>query len=115
MSEENKIEKLVTDLSENRNAMYGMLEDVIEFRKNIHNMIPKKVDFANRFVMDEKMKIISNILGTELDIRKQIDVSIREEVNIRSKFIEDQGENTRENVEIISRLIESGAITVRNE
>ncbi|MFN6992214.1 MAG: hypothetical protein ACK4MM_05785 [Fervidobacterium sp.] len=100
-----RIDKLIEELSENREEMKEMLQDVITFRKRIDDLLPKKIDFRNKFIFEERMKAISNILDTELKIRKQIDDSIRSEISIRTKTVESMDDD-RNIIEAIARNIE---------
>ena len=47
--------------------------------------MPKTVNFQNRYVMENKMKVFTQIIEAELAIRKQINDSISLETNIRRK------------------------------
>lgn len=106
-----KIDELLEDLAKNRASLHEMIDDVSEFKKKMTELLPKSLDFRNKFIWEEKMKTISTILGTELSIRKQIDDSLKSEIGIRTK-IEDSGdESGRDLIEAISRKIEDGSIT----
>lgn len=107
-----KIDKLLEALSSNRSDLGDMINDVKEFRKSIDKLLPKKIDFRNRFLWEEKMKTISNVLSTELAIRKQVDDSIKNEINIRTKIDDDGQDQNRDYYEAIAKAIDEGKITV---
>lgn len=106
-----RIERLVDELGLNREEMKEMLKDVISFRKKIDDLLPKKIDFRNKFIFEERMKTISTVLDTELKIRKQIDESIRSEISIRTKNAESTDDD-RNLIEAIAKSIERGGLGV---
>jgi hypothetical protein len=105
-----KIDILLEDLAVNRNTLHEMVKDISEFKSKMTELLPKSIDFRNKFIWEEKMKTISTILGTELAIRKQIDDSIKSEINIRTKMDSDESDSGRDLIEAISRKIEDGTI-----
>ncbi len=111
MADINKIDELLSQFEQNRGALHDMIVDVHGFRKNLDKLLPNKIDHRNKFLWEEKMKTITSILATELSIRKQIDDSIKSEINIRSK---DEGgmDNDQDTCEAIAELIEKGIIKV---
>ena len=65
-----------------------MLGDVSKLRKQLEKIIPDTFDFRNRRVLDEKLKTIGSIINTELDIRKQIDFSVKTQAELGKKNTE---------------------------
>ena len=106
-----KIDELLEDLAKNRTSLHEMIKDVEEFKTKMCELLPKQLDFRNKFIWEEKMKTISTVLGTELSIRKQIDDSIKSEIGIRTKMESDDSESGRDMIEALSRKIEDGSIT----
>lgn len=82
-------EELLGKLSVNREDLYGMLKTLTKLRGDIDKILPEKMDYKAKFVLEERMKTISSLFNTELSIRKQLDDSIKNEINIRSKQDED--------------------------
>ena len=64
-----KIDELMVELRSNREACHEMIKDVQNFRKSIDKLLPDKIDHRNKYVWEEKMKTVSNVLDTELSIR----------------------------------------------
>lgn len=106
-----KIDELLDDLATNRATLHDMVKDVSEFKTKMNELLPKSLDFRNKFIWEEKMKTISTILGTELAIRKQIDDSIKSEIGIRTKMEDGDVESGRDLIEALSRKIDDGSIT----
>ena len=107
-----KIDELLKSFEENRDSLHEMVGDIEEFKKHMAKLLPDKIDYRSRFVWEEKMKTISTILGTELSIRKQIDDSIKNEINIRTKMDVDDTDQGRDFYESLSKLVSEGKITV---
>jgi len=82
---------LLDDLSNNRKELDSMLETATTFRKRIDTVIPDNMDFKKKYLMEEKMKLIVSTFGIELDIRKQKEASIKNEIELRRKL---SGEET---------------------
>jgi len=104
-----RIDTLLEKLGNNRVSMEDMIKDVQSFRKKIEDILPKKIDFRNKFIWEEKMKTVSGVLATELSIRRQIDDSIRNEINIRTRRDIDDDES-RDFYEALSKKLEDGTI-----
>ncbi len=82
---------LLDDLTKNRKELDSMLETATTFRKRIDTVIPDNMDFKKKYLMEEKMKLIVSTFGIELDIRKQKETSIKNEIELRRKL---SGEET---------------------
>lgn len=108
----NKTDELLNQLEENRVSLGDMINDVKGFRRDIDKLLPKKLDFRNKYMWEEKMKTISTVLSTELAIRKQIDDNIKSEITIREKLEDSDIESDRDYLEVIAAKIEDGTIKV---
>ena len=104
----NTVNKLLTDLSDNRFELKGMLVDVKKFRTNIDKLLPEKMDFKNKWLMPERMKILTEVIRNELSIRQQIDSSLKIEIDIRRKT-KDEDESDFDN------LIKAAAKAMEND
>lgn len=83
---ENSIESLLDQYSKNRNELYKMIDELYELKENISKLFPEQkldVRFARYF--EEKVKAAIGLFGTILDIRKEVNKSISEEINLRRK------------------------------
>lgn len=79
-------DELLEELTKNRKELDGMLETATEFRKKVDTIIPDNTDFRKRYLVEEKMKLITSIFSTELDLRKQKENSIKNEIELRRKL-----------------------------
>jgi hypothetical protein len=92
-----------------------MVTDIQEFKKHMHTILPDGKDFRNKFQWEEKLKNIASILGVELSIRKEIDDSLKNEIILRNKMIEDDNnEDDERSITIkLARMISNGSITLK--
>lgn len=92
--ETEKLFSLLEELSENRSKLHNMLGDITEFRKAIDQLLPKRVDYKAKWVIPERIKTVTEVIKSELAIRKQIDESVKMEVELRKKA-KDEGDGRR--------------------
>lgn len=85
---------LIEELSENRRGQYVILEKVVGIRNKIEEFVPDIKEFRNRYLAQEKMKAVADIIKAELEIRKSIDTSVIKEIDLRNKYEQDFGEET---------------------
>jgi len=78
-------QELLDDIKANRNGLHTMLNTIAEFRNKVDTLLPDKVDFRSRWMLPERMKTITEIVKTELAVRKQIDDSLKTEYEMRKK------------------------------
>jgi len=106
-SNEEKMEKLLSGIEENREHYKSMLNDVEKLRGQIDNLLPSNMDYKKKFLFEERMKTISSILGTELDIRKSLEASYKLEFDLRKKHYDevDDGENKSDKIDMIARAL----------
>jgi hypothetical protein len=79
-------------------------------REKIDSIFPEKSeDFRNRFALENKMKVITDVVKAELDVRKQIDSSLKQEMEMEKKLREDDlsdGEITHADITSLIRELE---------
>ena len=99
---------LISEMRDNRHRLDDMLGDVSKLREMTDKLIPEKLDFKQKFLLEEKMKTISTLFGVELDIRKQKEVSIKSEFELRKKLADKEGEavNEYDDIALISKALE---------
>lgn len=80
-----KIEELLGEFKEQRDSLKEMVIDLEKLRKDIDKLFPDKID--NRFVriFEEKIKAASSLFGTILDVRREINKGVKDEIEIRRK------------------------------
>ena len=88
MSNDNQ-SNYIDELKANRNGLQDLLSEIVDVRKDIKDIIPTTKEFNKRFVLENRMKTISDIVSSELSIRKQIDSSIKTEFDLYNKSARD--------------------------
>jgi hypothetical protein len=85
--------KLLDGYKENRTELHKMVDEAKDIKENVRTILDSiNTDHRNRYLMDEKIKILSTILSNELNIRKEISKSFKDEIDIRGKLGEDGNE-----------------------
>jgi hypothetical protein len=80
-----KIDALFEEFYENRENIKKMIIDLEELKVGIEKMFPKKFDKRYQYLISERIQAVTNIFGTLLDMRKEINRSIKNELELRRK------------------------------
>lgn len=82
------------EIKENRIGMYQNLDEIIKLRQTIALILPQnEKDFKQRYLLEARMKTISDILSSELSIRKAINDSLKLEFEVDRKTVEDDNDD----------------------
>lgn len=106
MDDNKELNSLLEELKHNREDLHEMLGDITEFRKNLDILLPKKLDFREKFLMQERMRSVTEILRGELAIRGQIDSSIKLEIDIRRKSTDEDIEDLPTQIRMYAKAME---------
>ena len=88
--EETKVNSLLRELGDNRSKLHDMLDDISGFRKTLDDLLPKQVDYKSKWMIPERIKTVTEVIKSELAVRKQIDESVKVEIDIRRKEGDDK-------------------------
>jgi len=90
--QEAKIDELLEEFTSHRNAIKDMIVDLEKIRTKIDKLIPDNLD--NRFVrfFEEKVKSITGLFNSLLEMRKEIAKSAKDEIEIRRRMKERKSE-----------------------
>ena len=80
-----EMDRLLKELEDNRIDLHSMIDTISEFREKVDTLLPDKVEYRQRHLMVERMKNVTEIIKSELAVRKQIDESIKLETDMRRK------------------------------
>ena len=98
MTETNdKINKLLSQFKEHRNAIHEMIQHVERIRSKIDKIIPDRLDARYIRYFEEKVKSITSLFNTILDMRKEIAKSVKNEIELRRKI--DSGDDLNKQLE----------------
>ena len=98
MTETNdKINELLSQFEEHRNAIHEMIQHVERIKSKIDKIIPDKLDARYIRYFEEKVKSITGLFNTILDMRKEIAKSVKDEIELRRKI--DSGDDLNKRLE----------------
>jgi len=83
--QQDKIEILLTEFSQQRQAIMGMVTEVESLRGQMELLFPETIDARTRKFLEDKVKTMVSFYGVLLDMRKEISKNIKDEVEIRRR------------------------------
>jgi len=83
---EDIILELLSEFKDHRNAVMQMIGDLETIKKDIDRLIPKKLDARYARFFEEKVKSVTELFKTLLEMRKEIQKSLKEEIDLRRKI-----------------------------
>jgi GTPase SAR1 family protein len=107
MDNSKELENLLEELKENRKSLHNMLGDIESFRTNLNVLLPEKMDFRQKYLLQERMKTVTEIIKGELAVRSQIDSSIKLETDMRRKSTEEDVTDLPLQIKMYAKAIES--------
>jgi len=93
MSDQNAQIEVITNLlgefKEHRDEIKKMITEIESIRTQVDGLFPEKLDkrFLNLF--EERVKAVSNLFNTLLDMRKEITKSIKDEIELRRRMLKE--------------------------
>lgn len=79
-----KVESLLKTYSKNREKLFEMIEELETLKDKLDTIFPEgQLDMRFARFFEEKVKAVTSFFGTILDIRKEINKSLKEEIDIR--------------------------------
>jgi len=80
------IEKLLEEFQSHRQAIMVMVQDLEALKKNIDSLFPKNLDQRYVKFFEEKIKTITEFFKAILEMRKEIQKSLKDEIELRRKI-----------------------------
>ena len=96
--ESSHAEKLLVEFEDHRNAIKAMIVELDVIKQNIDKLIPKSLDARYIRFFEEKVKSITLLFNSLLEMRKEIVKSVREEIDLRRKLDTKDGIEDFENI-----------------
>jgi type IV secretory pathway VirB4 component len=87
-----KIEELLKEYDEHRAAIKIMVADLEKIKEHVDKLLPMNLDVRYLRFFEEKVKAVTSLFTTLLEMRKEIARSVREEIEIRRKVDKGEGE-----------------------
>ena len=76
------INDLLLEFQEHRDSIREMINDLEEIKANVDRLIPKKLDARYARFFEEKVKSVTELFKTLLEMRKEIQKSLKEEIDL---------------------------------
>lgn len=86
ITNEKIIEDLLKEFKEHRNAVMQMVGDIEVLKEKIDKLIPDQLDARYIRFFEEKVKTATEFFKTLLEMRKEIQKSLKDEIDIRRKI-----------------------------
>jgi len=81
-----RFNELLQEYIEHRAAIKSMITDLENIKASIDRLIPQNLEARYARFFEEKVKAITGLFGTLLDMRKEIAKSVKDEIEIRRKL-----------------------------
>jgi hypothetical protein len=85
--QDEKIESLLGEFLEHRAAIRVLIGDLEKIKLTIDRLIPDSLDARYVRFFEEKIKTITSLFTTLLEMRKEISKSVKDEIDIRRRFV----------------------------
>jgi len=94
------IDQLLEEYKQQRQALIIMISDLEKVKQKIDILFPEQLDNRNVMRFQEKVKAVSEMFKSMLDIRKEISSSLKNEIEFRRKITIEDNKSDDENVDI---------------
>jgi len=104
------IERLLIEFQSHRDAVMKMITDIVKLQDNMEKLIPNKLDARYIRFFEEKVKVVTEFFKTLLEMRKEIQKSLKDEIEIRRKInLSDKGVSVEDLIDIrtVAKTIEN--------
>mgnify|MGYP001501787993 CR=1 FL=1 len=84
-----KIDKrasLIEEFSEQRSQLKTMVLELEKLKEGIEKIFPERLDARYSRFFEEKIKTVTELFKAILDIKKEISKTIKDELDLRSKY-----------------------------
>lgn len=102
-----RIEKLLDDFEEQRQALKNYVVEIEELKSNINQIFSKgQKDYRNFMVFEQKLRAATEFYKTILDMRREIIRTLKDESELRKKLLTDSEnlENQLDISELVDRV-----------
>ena len=96
-----QIEQLLSEFKEHRDEIKKMISSLEDIKAKIDKLIPDTLDRRVLRFFEEKVKTVTNLFSTLLEMRKEIQKSVKDELEIRRKIkITEDDESWKDSLDI---------------
>jgi len=93
VEEDGIINELVDEFSKQRNSLNDMIKDLEQIKVKINTLFPESMDKRYVRFFEEKMKAMTSLFGTILDIKKEIMKGLKTEIELRKAISSSDNED----------------------
>jgi len=96
------LDSLINEFKENRESLKSMIIELDKLKEKIYIIFPDKVD--NKYIrfFEEKVKAVTALFGEILNIRKEINKSLKDEIEFKRRLDEGEENDVSNNIDIRS-------------
>jgi hypothetical protein len=95
------VESLLEEFRKQRDEVLKMIVDLEKFKEKIDRLLPDSLDARYIRFFEEKVKSATELFRAILEMRKEIQKSLKDEIDLRRKIdIEDSGIGIEETIDI---------------
>lgn len=84
--QQERIEALLGEYDEHRIAIKDMISQMEDLRANIEKLFPQKLDARFVRFFEEKIKTMTALFNSLLEMRKEVTKSVKDEIEIRRRI-----------------------------
>jgi hypothetical protein len=110
-----KIESLIIELEKNRVNIRQKLTDLEGINTQVQKVFPSTLDYRNKFLVDDKVKIVTGFYSTLLNYIQELNRSIKEEIEIRRKNITGDEETKDQDIRNLVKQLKKDGLVVPAE
>ena len=81
-----KIESLLSEYKEQRDALKIMIEELEKVKAKIDRLFPESLDKRYIYAFEQKVKSATELFKAILEMRKEVSKNIKDEIEIRRKL-----------------------------
>lgn len=101
----NKIESLLSEYKEQRDALKVMIEELEKVKSKIDKLFPESLDKRYIYAFEQKVKSATELFKAILEMRKEVSKNIKDEIEIRRKLGEGgTGEEDEDSMMSIAKI-----------
>ena len=100
VEQNSQIESLVNDFARERTSLNEMITDLEKIKSKIETLFPETMDKRYVRFFEEKMKAMTSLFGTILDIKKEIMKGIKTEVDLRKALSSKDNDDNMDDFDI---------------
>jgi len=116
VEEDSIIYTLVDEFAKQRNSLNEMIIDLEKIKAKIDTLFPESMDKRYIRFFEEKMKAMTSLFGTILDIKKEIMKGLKTEIDLRKNLKSgEEDENIMEQFDIRKLAVKVEQLQKNNE